>query len=306
MKKNLLLSLVLFNSFISFSQVNEDMIMDRFNMNAFNPAYVGVDGKEISFSSRSKWQGIEGAPTTNYIFYSGARKKNLAIGGSVISNKVFIDTRTQYALDASYQLQMGDDKNLYLGTKIGATTTNSDINDLNRITSEVNPFISNSNNSIFPVFGVGAVYKTKYYYLSASIPNILNPENFVDEDSSISSEKPITYLMAGTSFYSSIFDADIKPFVSTKLNPNTDTVTHFGGTLDFNNTLELGAGYKTNGFSNVLLIYKTKFGLSLAYAYDFGAVNVLSAINKSGSEIFIKYNFGKNSASKKNPNSDTE
>jgi type IX secretion system PorP/SprF family membrane protein len=306
MKKNLLLSLVLFNSFISFSQVNEDMIMDRFNMNAFNPAYVGIDGKEISFSSRSKWQGIGGAPSTNYIFYSGARKKNLSIGASVISNKVFIDTRTQYALDASYQLQMGDDKNLYLGTKIGATTTNSDINDLNRITSEVNPFISNSNNSIFPVFGVGALYKTKYYYLSASIPNILNPENFVDEDSSISSEKPITYLMAGTSFYSNIFNADIKPFISTKLNPNTDTVTHFGSTIDFNNTLEIGGGYKTNGFSNVMLIYKTKFGLSLAYAYDFGAVNVPSSINRSGSEIFLKYNFGKNPTPKKDPKSDSK
>jgi hypothetical protein len=112
--------------------------------------------------------------------------------------------------------------------------------------------------------------------------------------------------MAGTSFYSNIFNADIKPFISTKLNLNTDTVTHFGSTIDFNNTLEIGGGYKTNGFSNVMLIYKTKFGLSLAYAYDFGAVNVPSSINRSGSEIFLKYNFGKNPTPKKDSKSDSK
>ena len=106
----------------------------RFNMNAFNPAFVGAEGREISFTSRSIWFGIADAPKVNYFFYSGGRKKNLSLGASVISNQVYIDTRTQYSLDASYQLEMGGGTNLYLGVKAGATSKKTDIDALERIT----------------------------------------------------------------------------------------------------------------------------------------------------------------------------
>ena len=79
---------------ITQAQVQENLIMERFNMNAFNPAYVGSEGREVSFTTRSSWQGVVGSPRTSYFFYSGNPKKNLSLGASVISNKVFIDTRT--------------------------------------------------------------------------------------------------------------------------------------------------------------------------------------------------------------------
>tara|TARA_A100001011_G_scaffold375470_1_gene437034 strand:+ start:2718 stop:2849 length:132 start_codon:yes stop_codon:yes gene_type:complete len=40
-----------------------------------------------------------------------------------------------------------------------------------------------------------------------------------------------------------------------------------------------------------MVIVKTKFGLSLAYAYDFrGAANDVE-IQRTGNEIFLKFNF---------------
>ena len=86
--KNFKLSLILIFSFSLFSegQVKENMLMERFNMNAFNPAYVGSDGREVSFTTRSTWKGVKDAPKTNYFYYSGNPKKNLSIGLSVISN----------------------------------------------------------------------------------------------------------------------------------------------------------------------------------------------------------------------------
>ena len=38
-------------------------------------------------------------------------------------------------------------------------------------------------------------------------------------------------------------------------------------------------------------VVKTKFGLSAAYAYDFGVPNGLTAVTRSGNEIFLKFNF---------------
>ena len=285
------LVILIFIGYTAQAQVQENMLMERFNMNAFNPAFVGSEGREVSFTTRSAWQGVLDAPRTNYFFYSGNPKKNLSLGGSVISNKVFIDTRTQYAVDASYKLEMGGTTNLFLGVKAGATNKNTDIDGLKRITQEANPAISSDGNAIFPVFGFGALLKSEKFYVSVSIPNFLNPGKFVKDDSFIGSEKPTTYLLAGTSFDTGVFGSKIKPFISAKLNPDGQNQTHIGGTFDFKDTVEIGGGYKSTGYSNVLLIVKTKFGLTAAYAYDFGIPNGKSAVTNSGNEIFLKFRF---------------
>ena len=128
-------------------------------------------------------------------------------------------------------------------------------------------------------------------YLSASIPNVLNPEKFVDQDTFIGSEKPVTYLLAGTSINTGVFGSKMKPFISTKLIPDGENQTHMGGTFDFKDTIEIGGGYKSTGYANVLLIVKTKFGLTAAYAYDFGTPSGSAAITTSGTEIFLKFKF---------------
>lgn len=227
----------------------------------------------------------------SYFFYSGNPKNNLSLGASVISNKVFIDSRTQYAVDASYQLEMGGGTNLFLGVKAGATNKKTDIEGLSRITEVANPAISTDGNAIFPVFGFGALLKSEKFYISASIPNFLNPVKFVKDNAFISSEKPPIYLLAGTSIDTGVFGSKLKPFISAKLIPDGQNQTHIGGTFDFKDTLEIGGGYKSIGYSNILIIIKTKFGLSAAYAYDFGIPNGESAVTRSGNEIFVKFRF---------------
>ena len=290
-KRPLISVLFIVIGYTSQAQVQENLLMERFNMNAFNPAYVGSEGREVSFTTRSSWQGVSGSPKMSYFFYSGNPKNNLSLGASVISNKVFIDSRTQYAVDASYQLEMGGGTNLFLGVKAGATNKKTDIEGLSRITEVANPAISTDGNAIFPVFGFGALLKSEKFYISASIPNFLNPVKFVKDNAFISSEKPPIYLLSGTSIDTGVFGSKLKPFISAKLIPDGQNQTHIGGTFDFKDTVEIGGGYKSIGYSNILLIVKTKFGLSAAYAYDFGIPNGESAVTRSGNEIFVKFKF---------------
>ena len=290
-KSPLILILFVVLGYTGQAQVQENLLMERFNMNAFNPAYVGSEGREVSFTTRSSWQGVSGSPKMSYFFYSGNPKNNLSLGASVISNKVFIDSRTQYAIDASYQLEMGGGTNLFLGVKAGATNKKTDIEGLSRITEVANPAISTDGNAIFPVFGFGALLKSEKFYISASIPNFLNPVKFVKDNAFISSEKPPIYLLVGTSIDTGVFGSKLKPFISAKLIPDGQNQTHIGGTFDFKDTLEIGGGYKSIGYSNILIIIKTKFGLSAAYAYDFGIPNGESAVTRSGNEIFVKFRF---------------
>ena len=108
----------------------------------------------------------------------------------------------------------------FLGVKSGAGTKDTDLDALERITTVANPSIATKGNALYPVFGFGALLKSEKFYLSASIPNVLNPEKFVDEDTFIGSEKPVTYLLAGTSINTGVFGSKMKPFISTKLIPD--------------------------------------------------------------------------------------
>ena len=55
--------------------------------------------------------------------------------------------------------------------------------------------------------------------------------------------------------------------------------------------MEIGRAYKSRGYANVLLIIKTKFGITVAYAYDFGTPSGSGTITTSGTEIFLKFKF---------------
>ena len=293
MKKQsqLILFIITFSCFYIRAQVNENLLMERFNMNAFNPAYAGTEGRVLSLTTRSTWQGVSGAPKMNYFYFSGNPKKNLAFGLSVINNKVFVDERTLYSVDASYKLTMGAGRTLSLGVKVGVHTKFTDVEAIQRLTNAPNSAIPDITKETYPVFGFGGLYKTQKFYLSFSIPNFLNPIKYTDNESFIGDEKPSTYLLAGYRIGVGSVDSSINPYISSKIIPGIGNTVHFGGTYDYKSLFELGGGYKSTKYMNVMAIIKTKFGLSLAYSYDFrGAANDVE-VQRTGNEIFLKFNF---------------
>jgi len=135
-------------------------------MYAVNPAYAGSEGTVLSFTTRSTWQGVSGAPKMNYFYFSGNPRKNLAFGLSIINNKVFIDERTLYSLDASYQLTVGAGKTLSLGIKAGAHTKFTDVEAIQRLTNIPNSAIPDITKETYPVFGFGGpLQNTKVLYI---------------------------------------------------------------------------------------------------------------------------------------------
>ena len=274
-----------------YSQVNENLLMERFNMNAFNPAYSGTEGRVLSFTTRSTWEGVSDAPKMNYFYFSGNPKNNLAFGLSIINNKVFVDQRTLYSVDASYQLTVGGGKTLNLGVKTGVHTKFTDVEAIQRLTNVPNSALPDINRETYPVFGFGGLYKTQNFYASFSIPNFLNPIKFTNNESFIGDEKPSTYFLTGYKIDIGELNSSINPFVSSKIIPGIGNTLHFGGTYDYKGILEVGGGYKSTRYMNVMAIVKTKIGLSLAYAYDFrGAANDVE-VQRNGNEIFLKFNF---------------
>jgi type IX secretion system PorP/SprF family membrane protein len=279
-----------FISTVSFCQTQENLLMERFFMNAFNPAYVGSEGKSIAIITRTTLSGIAQSPRSNYLYYSGAPKKNLSLGVSVISNKVYIDTRNQYTLDASYKLKLGTKYIINLGLKAGLASKKSNLEDLDRITSEANPYISATSQGNYPVFGAGFLIQGEKLYLSLGTPNILNPEKFLDDSSFIQNQNPILYMAAGYSIDLGFFDSSINPYVTSRIIPGAPNQMNIGGNFNFKNIFEIGMGYKSIDYAFIMVLLKLKMGIDIGYATDFG-VGDNSNMSKSGFELFAKYRF---------------
>jgi len=289
--KNYYITLALFLlSTTAFSQTQENLLMERFFMNAFNPAYVGSEGKSIAIITRTTWSGIAQGPRSNYLYYSGAPKKNLSFGVSVISNKIYIDTRNQYAVDASYKLKLGGQYTLSLGLKAGMASKKTNLDDLERITTESNPFITTTGQGSYPVFGAGFLIQGERLYFSLGAPNFLNPEKFIDDSSFIQNQNPILYMAAGYSIDLGFFDSTINPYVTSKIIPGVPNQMSVGGNLNFKNIFEIGMGYKSIDYAFVMFMLKLKMGIDIGYATDFGVGNN-SNISRSGFELFAKYRF---------------
>lgn len=266
------------------------MLMERFFMNAFNPAYVGSEGKLISITTRTAWSGITDTPRTNFFYYSGAPKKNLSFGLSIISNKVFIDTRNQYTLDASYRLKLSGNYFLFLGIKAGLGSKNTDLNSLERTTIEANPFISATEQGSYPVFGLGFLIQGDKFFFSLGTPSFINPEKYINDTSFIQNQNPVIYLVTGTDIDIGFLDTLLKPYFSAKFIPKTTNQINLGANFSYNNIFELGGGYKTTDYIYLMALLKLKIGIDIGYATDFG-IGKNASVPRSGFELFAKYRF---------------
>ena len=74
-------------------------------MNLINPAYAGSEGSHVfSMTSRNQWNTIDDSPKTTGFSYSMATSKNVGLGVSIISDKIFIENQTMLTIDFSYKL----------------------------------------------------------------------------------------------------------------------------------------------------------------------------------------------------------
>ena len=152
-------------------------------MNIINPAYAGAEGKDVlSLTSRNQWMNIDNAPRTLVMSFSSERKKNVGLGISIESDKVFIEKQTFMYIDFSYKLQINETTKLFLGLKGGGNFYKADTEELISTSNYLDP--SKISLSRFnPNFGAGLYLKGEKLWLSLSIPRFFKVKR--DKDLSL-------------------------------------------------------------------------------------------------------------------------
>ena len=288
MKKKLFL-LLLFPWAIS-AQQDAYMSLYQLNMPLINPAYAGAEGKHVlSLTNRNQWSNAEDSPNTIALSYSSAVGKNVGLGISVVSDKIFIEKQTMFAIDFSYKLKLNNDGAVFLGIKAGGNSYNANPNPLSTFTQIPDP-AKKSLSRFNPNMGVGFLLKMGQIWFSGSMPRLFNPKR--DDDIEIQSRDRIhTYLAAGAMFsFNDKFT--LKPNLMYRNIKGIGAVTDLGVKGAYINRFELGLSIRTGSIFSVQALVNINEGFSLGYAYDTYGVDQLSGLNFKAHEVAIRFKLG--------------
>ena len=273
-----------------------------YNMNIINPAYAGIsEGLSIGALYRSQWVGLDGGPETFTFNIHSPVGRQLALGLSVISDKIGPVEETNAYVDVSYTIPVGMETRLAFGVKGGFT-----FHDIAIAESQIalvdpgDPFFAQAINETTPNIGAGIYfYKPNKYYISASVPNILNGVHLDANGTKIGSETEHFFAAAGY-----VFDLSdsfkLKPHALLKYATDAPISYDLNANLFMYDLVEVGVGYRLDDSFSGMVNFQVMDNLRIGYAYD-AIQSDLDIVTNSSHEVFINFDFNFSSKVSRSP-----
>jgi len=287
MKKIHIIILLLFG-IVAHAQQDPQYTQYMYNMNIINPAYAGSTGTtSIGALYRSQWVGLEGAPSTGTLTIHSPVGNRVGLGLSLINDKVGPVEETNAYADFSYTLPVGETNKLAFGIKAGATFHNIGTGQL-AVTDPGDAFFAQNVDEVTPNVGAGIYYyKPNKYYISASMPNILNSAHLDVNGNKFGSEVQHFFGAAGY-----VFDLSenfkLKPHTLFKIAADSPLSFDANLNLFMYDVVEIGAGYRLDDSFSGLVNFRVSPSLRIGYAYD-SIQSDLNVVASSSHEIFINF-----------------
>ena len=300
MKKLILILFVLVIAQEITAQQDPQYTQYMYNMNVINPAYAGIsEGLAIGALYRTQWVGLDGGPETFTFNIHSPVGKQLALGLSVISDKIGPVEETNAYVDVSYTIPVGMETRVAFGVKGGFTFHNIGLLDVDTIDPN-DPFFAQNINETTPNIGAGLYfYKPNKYYISASVPNILNGVHLDANGTKIGSETEHFFAAAGY-----VFDLSnnfkLKPHALLKYATDAPISYDLNANLFMYDIVEVGVGYRLDDSFSGMVNFQVMDNLRIGYAYD-AIRSDLDIVTNSSHEVFINFDFNFSSKVSRSP-----
>lgn len=271
----------------------------RYHFNLINPAATGTQGAPfLNMSLRTQWVGIEDAPETQAISIGRPHSNNrLGTGFSIINDKTFIENQTQLFLDFSYRLPMDNNRSFYLGLKAGGTSIRLKTQGLQTYGSSIADPLLQSTTSFVPNFGVGFYYLSDRFFLSVSIPRLLQTKRFrlENEQVTVAADRPHLFASAGLRLPLSS-DWKFTPTVLLSYVEAAPIALLMDASFSFQDQFDFGVQYTRSGGIGGIASLKISDGFQLGYAYVTSAVDQINQFSSGTHEVVLKVKLGESAA----------
>ena len=289
----ILASALLLISSSAFAQQEGSFAFYKYHMDVINPAYTGVDGQTIVTTSfRNQWSGVPDAPKTQAVSFGMPIVNNLGLGVSVVNSSTFIEKQTLININLSYKVKMNESTNLYFGINAGANAFNVNTSGLELYSVESDPALG-SINTVNPNFGVGALLKNEKYYVSISVPRLVNIQNAKNDNgyATVENNKPSIYLSGGYDFnINSTGTLILKPSILARYIADVPFSVNFSAMLQIHDNFEIGGLYRTDDAYAAMANFILNKKFIIGYAYEMSTISTMASA-KNTNEILLQYKF---------------
>ncbi|WP_055442770.1 type IX secretion system membrane protein PorP/SprF, partial [Lacinutrix himadriensis] len=188
--------------------------------------------------------------------------------------------------DFSYTLPMGADNKLAFGLKAGATFHDIGLSEL--VLTDADDDLFQDINEVTPNIGAGVYfYKPNKYYISASMPNILNATHLDANGLNIGSETQHLFAAAGYVFNLSE-NFKLKPHALLKTAFDAPSSFDVNANVFMYDIVEVGVGYRLEDSFSGMINFMVTPRLRIGYAYD-AIQSDLNYTTSSSHEVFINF-----------------
>ena len=302
MKKLILIFFTLLIAQQNHAQQDPQYTQYMYNMNVINPAYAGIsEGLSVGALYRSQWVGLDGGPETFTFNIHSPVGNQLALGLSVISDKIGPVEETNAYVDVSYTIPVGMETRLAFGVKGGFTFHDIAIGESQISLVDLgDPFFANAINETTPNIGAGVYfYKPNKYYVSVSVPNILNGVHLDANGTKIGSESEHLFAAAGY-----VFDLSenfkLKPHALLKYAFDAPVSYDLNANVFMYDLVEVGIGYRLDDSFSGMVNFRVMDNIRIGYAYD-AIQSDLDIVTNASHEIFINFDLNFSSKVSRSP-----
>ncbi|NNK82402.1 MAG: type IX secretion system membrane protein PorP/SprF, partial [Flavobacteriaceae bacterium] len=277
-------------AFQSNAQQDPQYTQYMYNMNVVNPAYAGTtEGLAVGALYRSQWVGLDGAPKTMTFSIHSPVGEKVGLGLSLIADEIGPVKETNAYVDFSYTIPVGMETKLAFGIKGGFTFHDIGISeDQISLIDLGDPFFAQNINETTPNVGAGVYfYKPNRYYISASMPNILDAVHLDANGTELGSETQHFFGAAGY-----VFDLSenfkLKPHAMFKYAFDAPASYDLNLNLFMYDIVEIGAGYRLDDSFSGMVNFTITPSLRIGYAYD-AIQSELDIVTNASHEVFLNF-----------------
>ena len=285
--RKILIFALMFTAVVSFAQQDAQYTQYMYNTINVNPAYAGSRGALSIFGlHRAQWIGMDGAPVTNsFSVNTPINESKIGVGLSVVNDKIGPTVSNNISADISYTIQTSETWKLSFGIKASANMLDLNVSDLNPA-DQNDPQFQNYQ-KFTPNVGAGIYLHSDKAYVGLSIPNMIQTNNYNDEEVAIYKELMSYYLIAGYVFDIN-YNLKFKPALMTKLTSGAPLQIDLSANFMYNDKFVLGAAYRWDAAFSGMAGFQVYEGLFVGYAYDSDITN-LKNYNSGSHEIFLRF-----------------
>lgn len=265
-----------------------------FNTQLINPAYVGMWEKVGFFSLvRQNFAGIDNAPRTQLIsFHSPIRNEFVGAGINIINDNIGKETRLSIFGDYSFKVLLKRDLYLRLGLKFGFLNYSNKLGQYELYPdNQYDPaFLGEISNKFMPNFGVGAFLYNDYFYISLSMPKLIQ-NDFAANVNNYSSMAEVQHIyLTGGYIFRLPGSIRFKPSALFRYTIGLPLQFDIAATFNFKERFELGAMLRTDSSIGFIAQWIINKKMRVGYAVDIPITEIFS-YQFGCHEVMVSYSF---------------